>query len=572
MTSDQIHLQHNETMPDYYNKAENDGWEGWICGRGVAIKRNNNNQIQCFCPPSLYGDYCQYYSDRITVITNLDNIPSELLEQENNIIKILALFLSNDDILDYHVFHLPLILTKELKKKFRFNLIYPRPKILSNSLKVQFEAYNLNPNSAIQFLGVWEYPIHFPFLPSYRFVQILRFNPNATSIPAEHICKVANPCLHNSTCHLITNEMQNPLAYYCRCNNHWFGKTCEQFFQSPSSLNCSKQALLRPISSSKFVCLCPSHLYGPTCHLNHTCVNNNPCQIDRGKCYHNPDNVTQDFICICQKKYFGNQCEMNSAMVQINWTDFSFVQIPSNFILSSIIQLCDFDSETLDLIIREKRVYQGLPPSITQIYHNNYHLPMIGIVKLFHKSDMFNDYTANLKQPDHFILYVIPSNISLMNLTLMINLTNYCPYTPMIFQKNLSNFSYLSEHFLVINSNNSDVNMSTMVFKFHLLCSQPYSLMCFHDDNYYCLCDIYQHAECFRYNSTFDECHGRCRTGGQCIRGDLDDRKDFLCLCPRCYHGSICQHNTELFSFTLETLLTNDLYSPLIVVQRVFFR
>ena len=96
--------------------------------------------------------------------------------------------------------------------------------------------------------------------------------------------------------------------------------------------------------------------------------------------------------------------------------------------------------------------------------------------------------------------------------------------------------------------------------------------MCFHDDNYYCVCDRYNRAECFRYNSALDECQGRCRAGGQCIRGDLEDRKDFLCLCPRCYHGSICQHNTELFSFTLETLLTNDLYSSSVVIQRLFFR
>ena len=257
-------------------------------------------------------------------------------------------------------------------------------------------------------------------------------------------------------------------------------------------------------------------------------MNDNPCEIDRGKCYPNPDNVTQDFICICRKEFFGNRCEMNSAMVQINFTDFSFVQMPSNLILSSIIQLCHLNNETLDLIIREKkRVYPGLPPPITQIYHN--------------------DYIADLKQLNHFILYVIPSNISSMNLTLTINLMNYCPYTPTIFQKNLSNASYLSQYIPVLNS----LNRSTIVLKYHLLCNQSYSLMCFHDDDdYYCLCDQYDHAECFRYNATLDECHGRCGTGGQCIRGDLEDRKDFLCLCPRCYHGSICQHNTELFSFT----------------------
>jgi len=111
-----------------------------------------------------------------------------------------------------------------------------------------------------------------------------------------------------------------------------------------------------------------------------------------------------------------------------------------------------------------------------------------------------------------------------------------------------------------------------MIFKYHLLCNPPYSLICFQDDNYFCLCDMYNHAECSRYDSTLDECSGKCRAAGQCILGDLDNRKDFVCLCPRCYYGSICQHNTELFSFTLETLLTNDLYSSSVIIQQLFSR
>ena len=430
---------------DISNTKENTGREGWICGRGVAIQRTHSNQTQCFCPPSLYGQYCQYYSDRIAIITSLDNIPSEVLEREENVIRIVALLISNDDIVDHHVFHLPLILSKELNKKFRFNLIYPRPKILFKSYRVRFEAYNLIFHSSIVFLGVWEYSIRFPFLPSYRLAQVLKFDQNITSISTKHICKAANPCLHGSTCHAIINQLNNISAYYCHCNNQSFGKHCEQILQPIFSLSCSKYALLRTISSSKSICLCPSHLYGLTCHLNHTCVYRNPCTNGQGKCYPNPDNITRDYICVCDKEFFGDHCELNSAMVQINFTDFSFVQSPSTFILSTVIQLCDFHDKTLDLIIREKRVYSGLPSSITKIYHNDHHLPTMAIMKLYHKFDPSNAYIADLKHPDHFVLYVISSNVSLLNLTLMINRTNHCPYTSTIFERNLSNFSHLSE-------------------------------------------------------------------------------------------------------------------------------
>jgi hypothetical protein len=420
------------------DEQQYDGREGWICGRGVATKTN-----KCFCPPSLYGEYCQYFSDRITVIISLNNIPSELLEEKTNTIKILSLLLSNDTIINHYVFHFPLILYGELDKKFRFNFIHRRPKVLSNSYSIRFEAYHLSSNdSSIKFLAVWEYSIQFPFLPSYRLVKILKFEKLEISMNKTHICQLSNPCLNNSTCHSIMNNLS---LYYCQCKNQTFGKHCEQYFQPIISPICSKHSLLLALSSLKSLCLCPIHLYGPTCHLNHTCVNKNPCGINRGKCYVNPDNITSDYICICDKKFFGDHCKFDSAMVRINFTDFSFIQNPSNLILSSIIQLCDLHNETLDLLIRQKRVYQGLPPSITEIYHNDHHLPRIAILKLYHKKDLFNDYVANLNQSDYFILYSVVSDIARMNLTTMINVTNYCPYTPTAFNKNISTISSLSQ-------------------------------------------------------------------------------------------------------------------------------
>jgi hypothetical protein len=112
--------------------------------------------------------------------------------------------------------------------------------------------------------------------------------------------------------------------------------------------------------------------------------------------------------------------------------------------MSSIIQLCDLENETLDLIVKEKRVYQGLPPLITEIFHNNHYLPMLGIMKLYHRQQSSKDYTANLKQPDYFILYITSVKVFRMNLTSVINMMNYCRSTATAFQKNNSDNSYLS--------------------------------------------------------------------------------------------------------------------------------
>ena len=70
----------------------------FICNRGVAVKY----YTVCFCSSSFYGEQCQYYNDRITVVTHLDlnNCRSFL-----NIIKVLTTFLFGDEIIDYYEFH-----------------------------------------------------------------------------------------------------------------------------------------------------------------------------------------------------------------------------------------------------------------------------------------------------------------------------------------------------------------------------------------------------------------------------------------------------------------------------------
>jgi hypothetical protein len=41
----------------------------YICNLGYPIKSMiSNNKTYCLCPPSYYGDYCQYQSERLTVL------------------------------------------------------------------------------------------------------------------------------------------------------------------------------------------------------------------------------------------------------------------------------------------------------------------------------------------------------------------------------------------------------------------------------------------------------------------------------------------------------------------------
>ena len=93
------------------------------------------------------------------------------------------------------------------------------------------------------------------------------------------------------------------------------------------------------------------------------------------------------------------------------------------------------------------------------------------------------------------------------------------------------------------------------VFKYHKLCQNNIELFCFHDSGYFCLCTPDQYrAECIIHNVQVDHCD-YCFSSGKCLKGDLDDDDNFICICPNCYQGYLCEFSLHPFGFTLDSLL-----------------
>ena len=110
---------------------------------------------------------------------------------------------------------------------------------------------------------------------------------------------------------------------------------------------------------------------------------------------------------------------------------------------------------------------------------------------------------------------------------------------------------------------NSTFNSATAVFFYHRLCRSKQNtnstFTCFRDLNYLCICHSEYHGvECFGYNPSSDRC-SRCLSNGYCLQGEVNVRNDFLCLCPRCHHGKMCEYSTELMTFTLDSLIVKDI-------------
>lgn len=71
------------------------------------------------------------------------------------------------------------------------------------------------------------------------------------------------------------------------------------------------------------------------------------------------------------------------------------------------------------------------------------------------------------------------------------------------------------------------------------------------------MCDGKGIAECFGHVPTIDQCQ-ECLASGRCIKGNLEQSNDFLCICPYCTQGDRCEFSLQAFGFTFDSLLAFD--------------
>lgn len=398
--------------------------DGWTCNRGVRAAhrafRVNKLSVKCFCPPSYYGDRCEFMSDRLTIFITFENQMNNTFE---GVIQILAQLVVNinhtETIVDHHEVHI----LNNFKEKQKFYFVYPRPHQLRSNIHsytVRFQAYQLYENDTIQFLATWIYPVPFHFLPSQRLAKVLKFQSN-------HTCSLStNPCLNGGKCHPIMNMLNDTHSYWCQCQNNSYGSHCQ--FRDQSCLNyCSRTSLCRPKSDhygQKPLCLCSMNSYGQRCFISRPCqmkIGRNPCQ-NGGKCItkYQYDKLTDGYTCQCPKYYYGSECQYRSGSIKIISVD----TFEDDEIRATIIQLFDI-SDREELILRRQILYKdNLPsPSLT-IPSENINLPLFGLIKL---------YTNRSTIVEYHLLYTNSTKETSLNLTLQLTKKNYCPHTHDIF-------------------------------------------------------------------------------------------------------------------------------------------
>ncbi|CAF4374104.1 unnamed protein product [Rotaria socialis] len=504
-------------------------WRRYTCNQGFPIYLSSKNETHCICPPTYYGYKCQFFSDRLSVVTHLDLTEFWNLN-ETRLLTVVVTLHFLETIEDHYMFHVTPIFTTTKYVKQRFFLLYSRSNdsikhkkwryfnrtdiINQHPYSIQFTIYSLS-DKRINELGSFHYPIYFDFLPAFRFSVVPKFPKwfgNSTADPCSN-----SSCNSNSLCKPLLN--QNTTMFYCSCKSGYSGKNCEQYDAKCSSY-CHNNSVC--LSNSRGLignpdnplCICPFSHFGPRCFLRSEACNSNPCGAN-STCHLTYDPSGENsFFCVCPKNFYGDRCqyEKMSIHIVVNMTD---------SVAASLVQFYDYLLPRMILHLYNQQVFRGLPKTVRYI-HGREQIPFMSILKIY----------KDMTKPAYFILYIQPNSTTIDRTST----PEWCPHaTDLLSPNNISSIS--------------------AVFSYHHICRNDPSRICFYDSDYFCICqEDSKRVHCFGHNTLVDTCDS-CMSGGKCIKGDLKNPIDFVCLCRSCYQGELCEISLEAFGFTIDTLL-----------------
>ncbi|UJR06563.1 hypothetical protein I4U23_010847 [Adineta vaga] len=277
------------------------------CHRGILIREKQNHDF-CLCPPSYFGNRCEWQSERITL-----SFDSEILKStvDSNVIYRMIFYLVNEyerRVLDFEtLLYAPFI---HSTLKHIIYLKYPREYLLRSPQNRQIERISIYVDAyivtrtSVKYSISWYFPVLFPFLPVNRLAFRLSFQEprdiNRTRC-SQLDCKNGGLC----QTYINTDEI------FCYCPLNFSGLTCEEQVKY-ENLQCHIHAQLIKRFNHTF-CLCPFGRTGRNCLVKYDTCSNLSC-YNNGTCIPGDDR-TKQYICQCSKEYFGNHCEYRNAIL-----------------------------------------------------------------------------------------------------------------------------------------------------------------------------------------------------------------------------------------------------------------
>ncbi|CAF1197972.1 unnamed protein product [Adineta ricciae] len=483
------------------------------CHRGLPLQvwlNKNSAEKACLCPPSFYGDMCQYQNQRVSLTLKFQTYSAW---RQTLFAMIISLIDDSDERVIHSVEHLTYLYTEHCEKKFNLYLLYStRPKLSSRIYSIHIDIYE---KLSLAYHGSHLIPLQYPFLPVHRIaLQIQILHPTAL-----HRCSITR-CTHGR-CVVYANRGDQDLTF-CQCYQGWTGKYCT----IQHSCKCSFDSLCIGVTgTNRSICVCPRNKWGPRCLLHSTHCQRNPCR-NHGQCISMNDEIMSDkeFICICPKGFSGKQCE-----------------VVDNKLIFSFEENVYFPQRILIYFIE---IQSGGPPINGSIFRTIGPYEKTIIIYWTH--------------PYHIVLVeYFDKNLYLLSVAHTWNQSS-----TLIRTFNFSNRCYhLSE---VFNDTLMQLHLLRRIKYYHLPCQlTPLKIPCFYDDTHFCLCYNHGHdhrvANCFEFSyTTKHDCYDQssCENQAQCIQDQPICPKTSKCVCPKCFYGQRCQFSFNLFDLSLESILS----------------
>ncbi|CAF1248081.1 unnamed protein product [Didymodactylos carnosus] len=514
-------ISHLHTTPK--KKTMDDKLSHWYCNRSIIVnfKQYINTKRECLCPPSYYGERCQYQSRRLTIIFKLD-IKDSLIRERQNFIKLVAYLITNETIVYYEE-----IIYMRMMKHF-FYLIYPQQSTELKNWSIRLDAFSITTASNVDFTASWLFDIPFPFLPVNRLALYLILTEQETCYTLQ--------CGTYGSCRKYLNA---PYKDYCQCENGWSGQYCN-ISNTCLKSNCVRnggKCLGRYPSDHMPICVCGLGRIGTECQVqvnlssckNQLCNNGGTCiALDQRS------NNKHNYKCICKEEYYGNQCQFHSATVDIEFS--SDLNQDRGSIPVMIVHFVALQNESPGILFLQNRfMYLQVPLNKNVHIVNNdiEYLPEFILVQVFLTPSNF----------DYYIAAIIKQR-QLSSLSTIVIRSNRCPHINELIGNNKTILEF---------------SLMTKVKYYHHACALN-STKCFVDKTHLCFCDKDRAPDCLVFQHESTDCsRNYCQNGGRCVQNNYNGIWNFGCVCQGCVYGNLCQLTTSQNAFSLNAMLGQDI-------------
>lgn len=486
----------------------------WKCNRGLIVRtwsQSNNDNKVCMCPPSYYGDQCQYENQRISLTLRLTT------DNRLNSYEIVSMLIDDDDdgnseIDAYDQF---VYIPKEICviKLNRYLLFPTRPKNYSKSYNIRIDVFE---KTKLIYVGSWHFSIDFLFLPVNRLAIALDLSNHL--IETSPNCAI--PC-YNGSCTKYLNKNK----YFCRCFTGWSGINCDIPINCQS---CYSRSLCIGSSKNQPICVCPINKFGPRCLLESTCPVN-ACE-NNGRCV--PADVTipeSHYRCICSDEFFGARCQYVRAKISISLKD---INVPS-YLIAYFFTLSNESDPISTTMLRKLTLFQS---TVTFKISIVFHLVIIQINNKY--------YLAALQHP------------AKLNILTSINPKQECLPSESLFDSTVLKKQKYER-----------------IVYYYELCGKLRNLNCFIDDTFLCLCTNDHHANCLkftRYQNFQCPVKNYCQNQAHCLQDHPSCPSTKTCLCPECFFGNQCQFYAKGLGSTLDEILGYEFNDKLALWQQSY--